>query len=111
MKLFPFIGALILSTAPVLAYETMEEVDKACEASREALGMCIGVAGHFSAIAGFSILCRLRDNGSITSDVFNTEYSKLNTEGPIFDFARVFWNSGIEKVLENYPNCPIKPVP
>ena len=56
---------------------------------------------------GFSMLCRLRENGAITPDVFNAEYSRLNSGGPIFDFAKVFWNSGIEKVLEDYPNFPI----
>ena len=38
--------SLILSAAPVQAYEAWEELDKACEASHEALSMCIGVAGH-----------------------------------------------------------------
>ena len=36
MKLLPLIGALLLSTAPVHASQTPEELTKPCEASEEA---------------------------------------------------------------------------
>ena len=109
MKLFPLIGALLISAAPIQAVETWEEIDKACEASHEALTVCIGVAGRFSAEVGFSILCRLRRDGAITAEVFNAEYGKINAYGPMFEgISKVSWNSGIEEVLEDYPNCPIK---
>ena len=49
----PLLGALLLSASPVQAYEAWEELDKACEASDEPLKLCIGVAGHLSADAGF----------------------------------------------------------
>ena len=53
MKLFPLIGALLVSAAPVQALETWEDIDKACEASHEALSMCIGVAGHLWRMLAF----------------------------------------------------------
>ena len=40
MKLLTFIGALLISAAPVQAYETWEEFDKACTASEETIALC-----------------------------------------------------------------------
>ena len=112
MKLLPLIGSLLISAAPVQAYETWEEIEKVCEGSHETLTLCIGISGRFSAEVGFSILCRLRRDGAITAEVFNSEYGKINSYGPVFEgISKVPWNSGIEEVLEDYPNCPIKPIP
>ena len=109
----PLLAALFLSATPVQAYGTWEELDKACEASDEALKLCIGVAGRFSADAGFSMLCKLREDGAITPGKFNAEYNRIKseTESDFEGILKVFWNSGIEKVLEDYPKCPIKPIP
>ena len=90
----------------------MEELDKACAASEEAFKLCTGPAYHFSAIAGFSLLCKLREEGVITPEEFAAEYNEV-LAGPNHDnkFLKVMWNSGIKIVLEDYPNCTIKPVP
>jgi hypothetical protein len=112
MKFLPIIGALLLSTAPVQAFETLEELDKACQASEEAFKLCTGPAYHFSAIAGFSLLCKLREQGVITPEEFAAEYNAvLAGPNPDTKYLKVMWNSGIKAVLEDYPNCPIKPVP
>ena len=91
----PLLGALLLSASPVQAYETWEELDKACEASDESLKLCIGVAGRFSADAGFSMLCKLREDGAITPDKFNAEYNKIKpeTESEFDGILKIFQSS------------------
>ncbi len=112
LRTIPLIGALLISAAPVQAFETLEELDKACQASEEAFKLCTGPAYHFSAIAGFSLLCKLREEGVITPEEFAAEYNEvLAGPNPDSKYLKVMWNSGIKAVLEDYPNCPIKPVP
>ena len=111
MKLFPLIGALLLSAAPVQAFETLEDLDNACGASEEAFKLCTGLVSRTAARVAFGYLCKLREEGVITPEKFAAEYNK-EAGGPksATEFMKAMWNSGIKEVLEDYPNCPIKPL-
>ena len=114
MKLLPLIGSLLISAAPVQAFETLEELDNACGASDEAFKLCTGVFSRAAARVGFGLLCKLREEGVITPEEFAAEYNK-EAVGPKaateFKWVKAMWNSGITTVLEDYPNCPIKLLP
>ena len=114
MKLLPLIGVLLLSTAPVQAFETKEELNNACGASDEAFKLCTGVVSRTAAAVAFGYLCKLREEGVITPEEFAAEYNK-EAVGPKaaneIKWLKAMWNSGIKEVLEDYPNCPIKPLP
>ena len=114
MKLLTLIGVLLLSTAPVQAFETLDELDNACGASDEAFKLCTGVFSRAAARVGFGYLCKLREEGVLTPEEFAAEYNE-EAGGPKsateFKWVKVMWNSGITTVLEDYPNCPIKPLP
>ena len=114
MKVFPLFGALLFSATPVQAFEALEELDNACGASDEAFKLCTGVFSRAAARVGFGLLCKLREEGVITPEEFAAEYNK-EAVGPKsateHKWIKVMWNSGIKTVLEDYPNCPIKPLP
>ena len=76
MKFLPIIGALLLSTAPVQAFETLEELDNACGASDEAFKLCTGVLSRTASRVGFGYLCKLRDEGVLTPEEFAAEYNE-----------------------------------
>ena len=44
LRTVPLIGALLISAAPVQAFETFEELNKACSASEENTTLCKGAA-------------------------------------------------------------------
>ena len=68
MKLIPLIGALLLSTAPVQAIETYEELVKTCRATVEIANICAGVGDFCGAAAMVSLLCDLEEKGRITTE-------------------------------------------
>ncbi len=108
MKFLPIIGALLLSTAPVQAFETIEEFDEACSASEETITLCQAAIQHsaFTYITG--ILCRLEDDGLLTAEQL-TEWWKLN--GFNYQQLNAFLKDAINLGLVLYPNCSIKPIP
>ena len=110
MKLFPLIGALLLLAAPAQASPTPEEIKQTCEASEKVLDACYGTGMYMSSITGFAVLCMLREAGEITPKVF-AETEKRLGNGPEQEYEKVMWNEGIKIVLEEYPNCPLKPIP
>ena len=110
MKLIPLIGALFLSTAPVQASKTPEEITKPCGTSKAAMEACFGSGFFYSALSGYTLLCDLRDTGEITPKVF-AEREIRSRNAPKEEFEKVMWNEGVKIVLLDYPNCPIKPVP
>ena len=110
MKLFPLIGALLISAVPVQASKTPEEITKPCGASDAAMEACLGSGLYFSALSGYTLLCDLRDRGEITPQVF-AEREKISRSAAQKPFEKVMWNEGLKSVLEDYPNCPIKPIP
>ena len=110
MKLIPLIGTLLISIAPVQASPTPEEIKKTCEASEKVLDACFGTGVYMSSITGFTLLCMLKEAGEITPKIF-AETEKRLGNGPEKDYEKVMWNEGMKIVLEEYPNCPLKPIP
>ena len=70
MKLFRFIGALILSAAPVRAFIAFEEATKSCEASARMGNACYGNGIYFSALTTYMLLCALSEDGLMTREAF-----------------------------------------
>ena len=109
LRTIPLIGALLLSTAPVHASKTSEEITKPCETSEAAREACLGSGFFFAALSGYTLLCDLRDTGEMTPKVF-ARREKISRNAPEEEFEKVMWNEGVKLVLLDYPNCPIKPV-
>ena len=61
-------------------------------------------------VTAYTVLCSLRKAGKITPKVFAAR-EKFYNDAPKQEYEIVVWNEGIKKVLEDYPNCPIKPIP
>ena len=104
MKLLPLIGALLISAVPVHAFETVEEVFEACEATEEIESICSGFGEIIGAAAWVSLLCDLEEKGRLT---------KENVVLTWDEFKKGFWkpllNEVVEGNLERYPECSIKP--
>ena len=107
MKFLPLIGALLISAVPVQAFETVEEVFEACEATEEIESICSGFGEIIGAAAWVSLLCDLEEKGRLTKEnVVLTwdELVKMNYWLPLL-------NEVVEGNLERYPECSIKPIP
>ena len=105
MKLLPVIGALLLSAAPVQAFETFEELKKACNASEEIDNICAGAAEYVGTAAWVSLLCELEAKGILTKEnlvLAWDEVVKLNSWTPLSYEA-------VEDTLKNFPDCSLKP--
>ena len=104
MNVLPILGALLFSAAPVQAFETYEEMNKACIATGETNQMCGGVAVYASAGAAVSLLCTLVSQALITPanavEFWEEAYKEM--KAPL-------WKEGAENFLKNYPTCPVKP--
>ena len=105
MKLLPLIVALLLSAAPVQAFETIEEFDKACSASEETIILCQAAIQYsaFTYIPG--ILCRLEDDDLLTTEQL-TEWWDTNGLDPE---NNAFLKDAINQGVTPNPNCHIKP--
>ena len=106
----PLLGALLLSTAPVQAFQTFEVIVKICEASEKIGKACLGSGIYFSAITTYELLCLLREEGDITREAFSkaSRNMEMANKNP---FEKVSWNAGIKDIQEQFPNCPISPLP
>ena len=105
MKLLPLIGSLLISAAPVQAFETIEELGKVCKASEEIDNICAGVAEYVGTAAWVSLLCRLEAKGILTKEnlvLAWDEVVKLNGWTPLS-------YEGVEDTLNNFPKCSIQP--
>ena len=105
MKLLPLIGSLLISAAPVQAFETFEELNKACSASEENTNMCVGAAEYGGAAMAVSLLCQLEAKGILTKEnlvLAWDEVVKLNGWTPLS-------YEGVEDTLNNFPKCSIQP--
>ena len=108
MKLFPLLGALLLSTAPVQGFETYEELDKACLATEENTNLCEGAGDYVSSSMVAYLLCESEEKGILTTEeIFLDKVNKIMTENN----ASPMWNAGAENMLESFPECSLKPVP
>ena len=107
MKFLPLIGALLISAVPVQAFETVEEVFEACEATEEIESICSGFGEIIGAAAWVSLLCDLEEKGRLTKEnvvLSWDELVKMNYWLPLL-------NEVVEGNLERYPECSIKPIP
>ena len=104
MKLFPLIGALLLSTAPVQAFETFEELDKTCQATEELTNLCKEVSSYGAAVMAAILLRDLEEKGRITKENLVLTCDKWNKAN-----GSAMWNAGAEKMLETFAECSIKP--
>ena len=111
MKLLPLISALLLSAAPVQASQTVEELMKPCEASKEAAKACFASSIYATSYSHHQTICAYSEAGLLTIE------DKARDKIPVFNSLmnaneiKVVWNQGILVTLEKYPNCPIKPIP
>ena len=108
MKLIPLIGALLISAVPAQAAGVWDGIRETCEASEATSKACFTIFVYSSSVATFKMLCSLRKAGEITPKVFAAREKYYNDARAQGDGAA--WNDGIKKVLEDYPNCPIKPI-
>ena len=107
MKFLPLIGALLISAVPVQAFETVEEVFEACEATEEIESICSGFGEIIGAAAWVSLLCDLEEKGRLTKEnvvLSWDEMVKMDGWTPLL-------NEIVEGNLERYPECSIKPIP
>ena len=111
MKPLPFIGALLLSSAPVHASRTFEEIIQPCNTSEEAGNACDAMAIHFSAISYYTYPCRLEEAGKTTPEVFSGKVKLVAETKTEKENAKVAYNTAIKKVKNRFPNCPVKPFP
>ena len=110
MKLLPLIGSLLISAAPVQAFETFEELDKTCRTTEEISNMCAGAGNYVASGMAVSLLCDLEATGMLTTEKILLSWDKLK-ELWTFNSRDPMWNAGAEKMLENFPECTIKPIP
>ena len=113
MKLLPLTAALLISAAPVHAFEaddgffkTFEELDKACRATEENNKLCMGSTTW--TLSGLLVvtLCRLNEKGMLTTEEVIEHWEETKDMKLI-----ALWRESIEDVIDSYPNCPIKLVP
>ena len=108
MKLPIILGALLLSTTPVHAFETVEEIVEPCHSSDETWDACQATGFFRASVSSFTVLCRLKETGDITQKGFTEEVRKL---GEIEEeYEKVAWNTAVKIVQVTYPNCPVKPL-
>ena len=108
MKLLPLIGALLLSTAPVQAFETFEELDKACDATEENSNLCEGAGNYLASLIVAYLLCDLEEKGILATEKLLLSWNKLK-EFWTFNSRDPMWSVGAESMLENLPDCSLKP--
>ena len=106
MKLLPIIGSLLLLASPVQAFETFEELDKACGATKENTNLCEGAGNYVAATMMVSLLCHLEKKGRLTKEnlvLTLDEWYEPNKGGsPLY-------NEAVDFILEYSPDCSIKP--
>ena len=108
MKLLPLIGALLLSATPVQAFETFEELDKACDASEENGNLCEGAGNYQASLIVAYLLCDLEEKGILATEKLLLSWDNLKVVWT-FSSRNPMWNVGVEKLLENFPECSLKP--
>ena len=108
MKLLPLIGSLLISAAPVQAFETFEELNKACSASEENTNMCAKAGNYVASGMAVSLLCGLEATGMLTTEKILLSWNKLK-EFWTFNSRDPMWSVGAESMLENLPDCSLKP--
>ena len=117
MKLLPLIGALLLSTAPVKANETLEkkfmELVELCYISQDVMYAC-SISGTFqSMFTGCRLICNSWDDEEITEVGFIKSVARLRERlrERVSEDEKLAWNRAVRDILSYHPNCPIRPIP
>jgi hypothetical protein len=114
MKPLPLIGALVFSATPVQAFETVDEVREACEATKENLELCKAMSSIVGAIMSVTAFCELEKSGIIEAEKL-TEFWEYNytikKDTKLEVLSAALWREGVNFQLKDYPDCSIKPVP
>ena len=106
MKFLPLIGSLLISAAPVQAFETLEGLDKTCQATDEINNLCQQASIYGAAVMAAVLLCDLEVKGILTKENLVFTWDKWNKVN-----GSPMWNAGAENMLEILPECSIKPIP
>ena len=106
LKFFPLIGVLLLSAAPVQAFETFEELDKICKSSEEMDSICSGAAEFVGTATWAGTLCILEKKGRITKENLVLTWNEMFKLG-----VTPLSKEAIERTLEGFPDCSIKSIP
>ena len=102
----PLIGALLISAVPVQAFETFEEVEKACQASEENTNLCVSVAQMYAMRNMVILLCDFEAKGRITKEDLD-----LTLDGWSFNQGMSpLLNKTVEMTLEEFPEYSLKPL-
>ena len=99
MKLLPLIGALLISSVPVQASKTPEELTKPCGASEETQIACESIGSMYAAIITLTVLCGLREEGVLPPNSWPGILAAPTSIDK--DYEKVMWNYGVKSVLED----------
>ena len=111
MKLFPLIGTLLFSAAPVQAFETYDEYVNACISSEENTKLCEGSAEWHSAVFVTNTLCKLERRGFLTAEEVTGYWEKVELDLDVNPQRGALFKEGVNDVLRFHPTCSIKPIP
>ena len=106
MKLIPLIGSLLISAAPVQAFETMEELMEACNASEEIDNICTKAGVFVGTVFTLSLLCELEEKGSLTREELVLNWDEFVEENGM---TTPLSQEAVEFTLKNFPDCSLKP--
>ena len=62
----------------------------------------------YATIMTLTVLCGLREEGVLPPNSWPDQLAAPTNFKK--DYEKIMWNYGVKSVLEDYPNCPIKPV-
>ena len=114
MKLLPLIGTIFLSMTPVQAFETIDEVLKDCMVTEQTLELCKAFATISSAGLAVTTFCELEKAGVVAAvklTQFWERHYMIKEDAVLYAISKTLWKEGVNLALEDYPNCPIKPIP
>ena len=109
MKLLPLIGSLLISAAPVQAFETYEEVEKACDATEEIGNLCVVASQLGAGMMTLTMLCYLEEKGRITKENLDLTLDEWTFNQGMSESPAL--NKAVEMTLEEFPECSIKLIP
>ena len=120
LRTIPLIGALLISAVPVHAFETVEDLNKACrlqDPQGDVSDLCYGVAAAAASNAISTLACQYFEK--LTPEDFNIKYNSwvsLVLPGGFRGsskpgIVKKLWNEAIKDTQISYPNCPIKLIP
>ena len=110
MKYLPVLGALFISALPVQASKTFKQIIQPCKSSEETQSACDAMAIHFGTMSYFSHLCRLDHVGKATPEMFPRNPKIAGETERSKEIGKIAYNSAINKIKNEFPNCPIESI-